>query len=82
MKDTENQPHASAITEAMRSIGYNPATALADLVDNSVTAGATRIRILVSPSNGNGEDGYVSVEDDGKGMSSDVFNFAMKWGGS
>ncbi len=81
MEDRENPPHASAITEAMRSIGYSPATALADLVDNCITAGATKIQILVSPPSVGGEGGYVSVEDNGRGMTEEALIRAMKWGG-
>jgi hypothetical protein len=38
-------PHASALLESPRGAGYSAWAAVIDLIDNSVTAGATRIRI-------------------------------------
>ena len=78
----ENPPHPFALVEAMRSIGYTPPTAIADLVDNSVTAGARTIAIRLSPPKTAAEDGYVTVEDDGSGMSMDRLTEAMRWGGN
>ena len=65
----------------MRSMGYTPPTALADLVDNSITAGAKRIAIRISPPQNNLNCGYVSVEDDGCGMTKEKLFQAMRWGG-
>lgn len=39
-------PHASALIESMRDIGYSLETAIADIIDNAITARATRIDIL------------------------------------
>lgn len=76
-----NPPHPSALLGAMRSIGYTPPTAIADLVDNSISAGATRISLLVEPSRDHTHSGYVVVEDDGSGMEYDALAKAMRWGG-
>lgn len=73
-------PHPSALIHSMRSFGYRPHTALADLVDNSITAGASSISIDLSPSHG-AQLGWVRVVDDGKGMTSDELYEAMRWGG-
>jgi hypothetical protein len=78
---TENPPHPFALVEAMRSIGYRPATAIADLVDNSVTAHSKNIRIRLSPSKSSTPSGFVAVEDDGDGMSPEKLAEAMRWGG-
>ncbi len=78
---TENPPHPSALVEAMRSIGYTPPTALADLVDNSITAGARNIGIRVAPPKSAASGGHVIVEDDGKGMNPVELAEAMRWGG-
>lgn len=80
-KGTENIPHPYALIAAMRNMGYTPPTALADLVDNCITAGAKKIAIRVCPPNDSKDLGYVSVEDDGTGMSSDKLFEAMRWGG-
>ncbi len=58
-------PSAARLTGSLRDIGYDFHTALADLVDNSVTAGASRINIYTEfEPNGS----YVLVSDDGSGM--------------
>jgi len=36
-------PHAAALIEGLRDIGYSLETAIADIVDNSITAAARRI---------------------------------------
>ena len=38
-------PEASSMIETFRAIGYNLETAVADIIDNSITAGASRITI-------------------------------------
>lgn len=61
-------------------MGYRPHTALADLVDNSITAKARNVQIEVEPSSGS-RVGWVRIEDDGRGMTSDELRQAMRWGG-
>ena len=78
---SHNPPHPFALVAAMRSMGYTTPTALADLVDNSITAGAKRIAIRIAPPQNNRNLGYVSVEDDGSGMTSEKLFQAMRWGG-
>jgi hypothetical protein len=77
----ENPPHPFALVEGLRNIGYTPPTALADLVDNSITAGARNVAIQVSPPRSAAIGGYVAVEDDGNGMSAAKLEEAMRWGG-
>jgi hypothetical protein len=73
-------PHPSALIESMRNMGYRPHTALADLVDNSITARAKNVIIEVEPSSAN-RQGWVRIEDDGRGMTSGELYQAMRWGG-
>ena len=40
MRTVEVAPNPSALIESMRDIGYSLGTALADLIDNSLTARA------------------------------------------
>ncbi len=70
-------PIAPAMLESMRAIGYSFDAALADIIDNSITASATRVEVQVrrQPSL------YVAVVDDGTGMSSDQLQEAMRYGG-
>jgi len=81
VQDAENPPHPLAWVEAMRNIGYTPPTALADLVDNSITAEARNITIRVSIPRSSATGGYISVEDDGRGMTPEQLVEAMRWGG-
>jgi len=81
MTSLEIQPHPSAIIQSLRSVGYTPATALADLVDNSISAGASAIQIRVSPNDGIRKEGFVAVEDNGRGMVRPALLEAMRWGG-
>lgn len=62
----EVAPSAARLTGSLRDIGYDFPTAIADLVDNSITAGATRINVFTHfEPNGS----YVLISDDGSGMS-------------
>jgi len=70
-------PRAPALVESIRSIGYTPETAVADILDNSVSAGAARIVIRFSPF----DDPYIAILDDGIGMDSDQLTAAMRHGG-
>lgn len=63
--------------ESMRAVGYTLETAIADLIDNSITAGATRVDLLFS---GEGQ-AYVAVIDDGSGMTASEAQNAMRLAG-
>lgn len=70
-------PSASRLTGSLRDIGYDFLAALADLVDNSVTAGATQVSIdLVF----DGEASHVVTCDDGDGMTEAGLNEALRFG--
>ncbi|MGI8729267.1 MAG: ATP-binding protein [Solirubrobacteraceae bacterium] len=70
-------PNAAAMIESMRAFGYSPATAIADLVDNSITARARLIEVRMHWA---GRDSWVSVSDDGRGMEEDELRNAMRLG--
>lgn len=38
-------PHAASLIQSLRDIGYSAETALADIIDNSITAGARKVEI-------------------------------------
>lgn len=71
-------PSAATLLESMRDIGYSFESALADIVDNSISARATEIRII----NDVALDGrpYVAIIDEGHGMSPDELTSAMRHG--
>ena len=50
---------------------------MADLVDNSIEAGATRIDILIEFE---GDNSFVRISDNGKGMTADELKEAMRYG--
>ena len=76
MKFIENPPDAASIMESTRAIGYSLSTAIADIIDNSIAAEASRIEIFYSPI-----EKYVVILDDGCGMDGNELNIAMKYGG-
>lgn len=47
LKSTAITPSAARLTESLRDIGYDFPSAVADIVDNSIMAGATRVEILI-----------------------------------
>lgn len=77
MRTLEAIPSASSLIESMRSLGYDLPSALADIIDNSITAKASRIQIDYGWNEGNP---YVLIIDNGNGMSYDKLYEAMKPG--
>lgn len=71
-------PKASAMIEALRGLGYDTSTALADIIDNSVAAGAKNIWLDFRWSE---QNSTISILDDGKGMSAEELDLAMRLGG-
>lgn len=71
------EPDAGALVESLRDIGYTISTAVADIIDNSLTANATRISVRVDA---NPDRAAVAILDDGHGMTSDELLKAMKPG--
>lgn len=70
-------PLPAALLESLRSIGYTLDTALADIVDNSITAKAGHISIRYLWNNGKP---WIAVCDDGHGLSSNELIEAMRLG--
>lgn len=70
-------PDPAAMIESMRAFGYSLPTAIADLVDNSITSGAQRIHIGVA---WDGAESRIAVLDDGCGMGAEELTNAMRLG--
>ncbi|GAX46706.1 ATP-binding protein [Pseudolactococcus reticulitermitis] len=68
-------PDASNLIESQRSIGYTFETAVADIIDNSISANAKYIDVLFE-----NENRYVAIIDNGYGMSEEELISAMKYG--
>ncbi|RGN38141.1 ATP-binding protein [Bacteroides oleiciplenus] len=71
------RPDPEKEINSMRSFGYSLETAIADLIDNSVTAEANKIFITYNIAI---FGSYVRIEDNGKGMSEAGLINAMKLG--
>lgn len=70
-------PKAGAMLEALRGLGYSTATALADVVDNSVSAGAAEVHLRFE---WDGTQSRISILDDGRGMTDAELEAAMTLG--
>ncbi|MDE7420943.1 MAG: ATP-binding protein [Muribaculaceae bacterium] len=77
-KEKLHIPQADMLMGSMRSMGYSFESALADVIDNSISANAENIRLLF-PTNPL-DKLAVGVLDDGDGMSKDVLLEAMRYG--
>ncbi len=73
----ERQFPASALLNGIRSIGYNFSTAVADIIDNSISAEATDIQIFSDPL---AEIPYFCILDNGYGMDTKSLDNAMLLG--
>jgi hypothetical protein len=58
-------PSASRLLSSLRDVGYDFATAVADIVDNSIAAGASRIDIRIDDQ---AAEPQVLIADNGRGM--------------
>jgi hypothetical protein len=70
-------PRAAVLIESMRDIGYSLQTALADIIDNSITAGASSIQLLADTT---ASAPCFAILDDGEGMSDKQLLEAMRPG--
>ena len=71
------EPRADAVLETFRSIGYSLEMAIADIVDNSISAGAKQINIWFRWA---GPQSWVTIADDGRGMNETEVVEAMRPG--
>lgn len=71
------EPNAPAMIESMRAVGYTAQAAVADLVDNSISARARNVWVTF---HWDGTASFVSITDDGFGMNDDGLIEAMRLG--
>lgn len=76
----ENIPQADVLMGSMRSMGYSFEAALADVIDNSISAGAGCVRVFFPTSSD--DDQTVGILDDGTGMDGSELFEAMRYGSS
>ncbi len=68
------KPNPKSTINSYRSFGYNLCTAISDIIDNSISANADEIRLEYK---WNGQDTFISICDNGKGMNKDELVLAM-----
>ncbi|WP_034061201.1 ATP-binding protein [Lacinutrix jangbogonensis] len=68
------QPNPKSTINSYRSFGYNLSTAIADIIDNSISANATKIDIDYTWI---GKESYISIIDNGNGMNLEELIQAM-----
>lgn len=69
-------PYAPTLMESTRAIGYSIEAAIADIVDNSIAAKASQVDIDFFPIG----ESYISILDNGIGMTRDELIAAMQYG--
>lgn len=78
METLEVIPDPVSLIESMRAVGYSVEAAIADIIDNSISAEARTVQIkydgAISP--------FVAILDDGHGMSAAELTAAMRHGSS
>lgn len=77
LKTRKAPPRAMAMLESLRGLGYSTAAALADIIDNSISAGASEVRIDFKWGEANS---CVLILDNGRGMSDPELEGAMRLG--
>lgn len=73
----EMVPSASRLMGSLRDVGYDLGSAIADLVDNSIDAGAELVQINLTHK---GASSWVRIVDDGVGMTERSLDEAMRYG--
>jgi hypothetical protein len=71
------EPNAAAMIESMRAVGYTPQAAIADLIDNSLSARAKNVWLTLF---WDGVNSHFAIRDDGHGMSEEELTNAMRLG--
>lgn len=77
LKFEEAIPLAASTMNSLRGVGYGAGAAVADLVDNSIAAGCTRVDIRFVA---DGARSHVIIADNGRGMSETELSQAMRIG--
>ena len=69
-------PDAPVFLESTRSVGYSFESAVADVIDNSISKDATTVNVMFDSNN----PMFLCIIDDGVGMSADEIENAMRYG--
>lgn len=77
-KTIKASPGAKRLIESLRGLGYECPTAISDIVDNSISAGASEVHVDIIGLDG--DEPAVVISDNGEGMDRDTLVNAMRFG--
>ncbi len=73
----EVPPNAPSLVNSMCASGYDLESTVADIIDNSISAKSSSVRIIV---NEDGASSWIAIVDDGRGMEDATLRKAMTFG--
>ena len=73
----KNHPNAGKLLSSLRNTGYDSYTAVEDIIDNSIDAGALNINVAINMVE---KDLRVVITDNGSGMTDQILDEALKLG--
>ncbi len=76
-REVDATPYAASLIEGHRDFGYSLETALADIIDNAITAGARRVELVADTV---ADEPWIALADDGSGMRESELIEAMRLG--
>ncbi|WP_065335014.1 ATP-binding protein [Tritonibacter mobilis] len=77
VREVDATPYAASLIEGHRDFGYNLETALADIIDNAITAGARTVELVADTV---ADEPWIALADDGSGMTETELVEAMRLG--
>lgn len=75
--DRENNPNAAVLVKALRNLGYDNLSAINDILDNSLDAEATLIKVFMDSKK---DSNQIIIVDNGSGMDEKVLDQALRLG--
>jgi hypothetical protein len=76
-REVDATPYAASLIEGHRDFGYSLETALADIIDNAITAGAQSVELIADTV---ADEPWIALADDGSGMTEAELIEAMRLG--
>lgn len=73
----KNHPNAGKLLSSLRNTGYDSYTAVEDIIDNSIDAGARNINVAINMVE---KDLRIIISDNGSGMDKQILDEALKLG--
>ena len=76
-REVDATPYAASLIEGHRDFGYSIETALADIIDNSISAGSRVVELIADTT---ADEPWIALADDGCGMTEAALVEAMRLG--